>query len=113
MAKFEIDAKNKSLGRLAGEIAILLRGKNDPKYLPHIDPENSVEVSNADKLRVTGNKDTQKMYRKYSGYPGGLKSRSLKDVQEREPNKILIKAVYGMLPKNKLRFKMIHRIIFK
>lgn len=108
--KYQINAENKILGRVASEIAVLLRGKNSKDFLPHKDPGNFVEVSNADKIKVTGRKSEDKMYWKYSGYPGGIKGFSYKELLIKNPNRILRHAVYGMLPNNKLRRRMILRL---
>lgn len=106
----KIDATNKSLGRLASEVAILLRGKHKATFQRHIDGGDSVEVFNFDSVKITGNKREQKTYYRHSGYPGGLKQEKLKDVLKRNPGEALKKAVYGMLPKNKLRPLMIGRL---
>lgn len=111
--KYQINAENRVLGRVASEIAIILRGKNDRNFLPYKDPKNFVDVLNADKIRVSGKKSEQKMYWSYSGYPGGIKGLSYKKLRIEKPHEILRHAVYGMLPNNKLRFKMILRLQFK
>jgi large subunit ribosomal protein L13 len=98
-----IDAKDKILGRLAPTIANKLRGKDKPIFSPHMDCGDFIVVINADKVKVTGQKLDQKKYYRHSGYPGALKEESLKHLMERKPTKILELAVYGMLPKNKLR----------
>ena len=97
-----VDADGKNLGRLASEIANVLRGKNKPQYTPHTDTGDFVVVVNADKIAVTGNKLTQKIYYRHSGYPGGLKAESLGHLLQRRPAEVLRKAVKGMLPKNRL-----------
>jgi len=97
-----VDAEGKNLGRLASEIAIVLRGKNKAQFTPHVDTGDFVVVVNAEKIAVTGNKLTGKIYYRHSGYPGGLKSRSLGQMLERRPTEVLRKAVKGMLPKNRL-----------
>ena len=99
---FVVDAKGKTLGRLCSAIAATLRGKNKPIYTPHIDTGDFVIVLNAGKVKVTGNKETQKFYYSHSSYPGGLKSTSLKDLRERHPDRIIENAVRGMLPRNAL-----------
>ena len=103
------DAQGKVLGRLATEIAKTLSGRNKVDYIPHIDGGDFVIVINAEKIRVTGNKLEGKIYHKYSGYPGGISSISLKDLLAKDSGKVIQNAVYGMLPKNKLRDKMIKR----
>jgi len=107
-----IDAENKILGRLASEIAVLLRGKHKPDFAPHKDAGDFVVVKNADKIRISGKKMDQKKYRHYSGYPGGLKEKPLKELFEKKPDEVLRRAVMGMLPKNRLRAKMIKRLSF-
>ena len=97
-----IDAEAKTLGRLATQIADLLRGKGKPQYTAHIDTGDFVVVVNAEKVHVTGNKLEQKIYYRHSGYPGGLRQRTLAEQLERRPEEVLRKAVKGMLPKNRL-----------
>lgn len=106
----KIDAEGKVLGRLATEIATLLRGKGKVNFLPHIDNGDFVVVKNSDKIKTTGKKIEQKVYYSYSGYPGGLKSKKMKDISRAEALK---RAVWNMLPKNKLRKDMIKRLIIK
>jgi len=101
-AWFVVDAEGKTLGRLASAIAATLRGKNKPTYTPHVDTGDFVIVLNAGKVKVTGNKETQKFYYSHSNYPGGLKKTSLKDLRERHPDRIIENAVKGMLPRNAL-----------
>jgi large subunit ribosomal protein L13 len=109
----KIDAAGKSLGRLASHIAVLLRGKNKPEYLPHIDGGDIVEVSNAAMIKFTGKKIEQKKYFHYSGYPGGLKEKKMSDVFKSDPGEVLRRAVMQMLPANKLRRNMMKRLIIK
>ncbi len=97
-----IDASSAPLGRVAGEIAKYLIGKYKPTYTPHVDGGDYVVVVNAGKTIVTGNKEEDKMYYNYSGFPGGLKEAQLKEVREKFPERIIENAVKGMLPKNKL-----------
>jgi large subunit ribosomal protein L13 len=104
------DAQGKVLGRLATEIAKTLSGRNKVDYIPHIDGGDFVIVINAEKIRVTGNKLEGKIYHKYSGYPGGISSISLKNLLAKDSGKVIQNAVYGMLPKNKLRDKMMLRL---
>lgn len=99
---FVVDATDQRLGRLASEIASILRGKNKPEYTPHMDTGDFVIVINADKVRVTGKKRTQKIYRRHSGRPGGIKTETFAHLQERLPERIVEHAVKGMLPKNSL-----------
>ena len=105
-----IDATGKALGRLATEIATLLRGKNRPDFVPYKDTGDFVVVKNIDKIKITGNKLKQKLYYHYTGYPGGLKKISMEELFKKSPQEVLEKAVFGMLPKNKLRKKMIKRL---
>jgi len=105
-----IDAKDKILGRLSTQIATLLMGKSKPYFVRHLDCGNFVVVINARHIRVTGKKEEQKVYTRYSGYPGGLKRETLRQLRERKPTEILRHAVSGMLPKNKLRKSMLARL---
>jgi len=99
---YVIDAEGQTLGRLAVEAANILRGKNKPQYTPNVDTGDFVIVINADKVQVSGNKETDKMYRSHSGYPGGFKEISFKAMMERVPERAIEKAVRGMLPHNTL-----------
>lgn len=99
---FLVDASELSLGRIATVIADKLIGKNKPTYTPHVDGGDYVVVINAEKLVVTGEKETDKIYYRHSGFPGGIKDASLAEVREKFPERIIEKAVQGMLPKNKL-----------
>ena len=99
---FVIDAENKVLGRLATEVARRLRGKHKPEYTPHVDTGDYIVIINADKIAVTGNKEQNKMYHHHTGYPGGLKSMTFEKLREKAPERIIEKAVKGMLPKNPL-----------
>lgn len=106
----KVDATDKVLGRVATEVATLLRGKTSADFEYHVDPKVSVVVSNASKIKTTGKKMDQKMYYKHSGYPGGLKEKNMKEIWENDPTEVLKKAVFNMLPKNKLRAKMMKRL---
>lgn len=97
-----VDADGKTLGRLATQIADILRGKRKPTYTPHVDTGDFVVVINAEKVAVTGNKRESKRYFRHTGYPGGIRSRTLGDMLERRPEEVLRKAVKGMLPRNRL-----------
>ena len=97
-----VDAQGKPLGRLATQIADRLRGKGKPQFTPHVDTGDFVVVVNAEKIAVTGNKLDDKMYYRHSGYPGGLRERTLREQLERQPTEVLRKAVKGMLPRNRL-----------
>lgn len=105
-----VDAKGKTLGHLATAIASILRGKNKPIYTPHVDTGDYVVVINADKLVVTGNKENQKVYKRYSGYAGGLKEIPYKDMMDKHPERILEHAIKGMLPKNSLGRDMFRKL---
>jgi large subunit ribosomal protein L13 len=105
-----LDAEDKVLGRLASKAASILRGKHKPNFTPHIDNGDFVIIINADKVRLTGKKEEQKLYRKHSGYIGGLKEIPLKKKKEKYPESIIINAVSGMLPKNKLKNKIIKKL---
>ncbi|HAA29966.1 MAG TPA: 50S ribosomal protein L13 [Cyanobacteria bacterium UBA8553] len=99
---YVVDATNQRLGRLASEIAMVLRGKNKPSYTPHMDTGDFVIVVNAEKVAITGKKRTQKLYRRHSGRPGGMKTETFAKLQVRVPERIIEQAVKGMLPKNSL-----------
>lgn len=99
---FIVDASGKTLGRMASEIAHRLRGKHKPEYTPHVDTGDYIVVVNAEKVAVTGNKATDKMYHAHTGYPGGLKSMSFEKLIEKAPERTIEKAVKGMLPRNPL-----------
>ena len=107
---YVVDAQGKTLGRLASEIAKVLRGKHKPMYVPHLDCGDYVIVVNAEKVRVTGKKLDQKFYYRHSGYPGGLKSINLRDQLQKHPTRVLEAAVRGMLPKNRLGRAMIKKL---
>jgi large subunit ribosomal protein L13 len=105
-----VDAEGQTLGRLATEIARVLRGKNKPQYTPHVDTGDFVVVVNAEKVVVTGKKAEQKVYRRHSGYPGGLKETSFEQMMERRPTEILRKAVKGMMPKTRLARQQLRKL---
>ena len=105
-----VDAQNKTLGRLSTEIASRLRGKHKPIYTPHVDTGDYIVVVNASKIRVTGNKMTDKIYYKHTGYIGNLKSENLETMLEKYPEKVLMKSVRRMLPKSKLGNAMIKKL---
>jgi large subunit ribosomal protein L13 len=105
-----IDAENKVLGRLATEIAKILRGKNKVYFSPDVECGDNVIVINAEKVRLTGNKIEDKIYRWHTGYPGGLKERTAKMMLEKKPEFLIYHAVKGMLPKNKLRDKLLKNL---
>ena len=107
---FVIDAENKVLGRLATEIARRLRGKHKAEYTPHVDTGDYIIVINADKIAVTGNKESDKLYQHHTGYPGGLKTISLDKQRIKAPERIIETAVKGMLPKNPLGRAMFRKL---
>ena len=108
-----IDAKDKVLGRLATKVAVFLRGKNKPDFVPYKDMGDFVLVKNVKKIKITGKKIDQKKYYRHSGYPGGFKEVPLKKIFEKRPEEVFKRAVYGMLPKNKLRPRQIKRLKFE
>ena len=107
---FVIDGTNQVVGRMSSKIASVLRGKHRPDYTPHVDTGDYVIVINAEKIRFTGNKEDQKSYLTYSGYPGGQKEIAVKKLMNEKPERILEKAVRGMLPKTKLGRAMIKKL---
>lgn len=107
---YVIDAADQRLGRLASEIACILRGKNKPTYTPHLDTGDFVVVINADKVQVTGRKSEQKLYRRHSGRPGGMKTETFNKLLARIPERIIEQAVKGMLPKNPLGRQMYRKL---
>ena len=107
---YVVDATDKILGRLASEIALRLRGKHKPEYTPHVDTGDYIVVINAKNIGVTGKKETGKIYYRHTGYPGGIKSLTLEKLRERAPERVLEKAVKGMLPKNPLGRAMFRKL---
>jgi large subunit ribosomal protein L13 len=107
---YVVDAEGQTLGRLATQIAVLLRGKHKPIYSPSVDCGDYVIVVNAEKIRVTGRRLDQKMYYRHSGYPGGLSTISLREQLQKHPTRVIEAAVRGMLPKNKLGRKMFKKL---
>lgn len=107
---YVVDATGQTLGRLASQVATVLRGKNKPYFTPHVDCGDHVIIINADKIHMTGKKLDQKIYRKHSGYVGGLKEVSARDMMAKQPEKVLMLAVKGMLPKNSLGRKMLTKL---
>lgn len=105
-----VDANGKTLGRLASALALRLRGKHKPAFTPHTDTGDFFVVVNADKIKVTGNKVTDKQYYRHSGYPGGLKTMNFEDLLQKHPERILEKAVKGMLPKGPLGRSMLKKL---
>ncbi|MFN2469962.1 MAG: 50S ribosomal protein L13 [Gaiellaceae bacterium] len=107
---YVVDADGQTLGRLATQIAETLRGKRKPEYTPHVDTGDFVVVVNAEKITVTGNKLDDKLYYRHSGYPGGLRSRTLREQLDRRPTEVIRKAVQGMLPRNRLGRAQIRKL---
>ncbi len=107
---FVVDATDKVLGRLASAIAHRLRGKHKPSFAPHVDGGDFIIVVNASKIKVTGRKMSKKMYYKHSMYPGGVKQRTLAEMLEKNPELVIIQAVRGMLPKNRLSRQIIKKL---
>lgn len=105
------DAKDKTPGRLATEIVRILRGKNKVDFAPHIDAGDFVVVINADEMRISGDKATGKVYYRFSGYPGGITATKFSDQMKKDSRKVISGAVYNMLPKNKLRARMMTRLL--
>ncbi len=105
-----VDAQDKTLGRLATEIARRLRGKHKPEYTPHVDTGDFIIVVNAEKVRVTGNKTSDKIYYRHSGYPGGIKAISFEHLRDSHPERIIERAVKGMLPRNPLGRAMFKKL---
>lgn len=107
---FVIDAKGKVLGRVASEVARRLRGKHKPEYTPHVDTGDYIVIINAADIVVTGKKETDKIYYRHTGYPGGLRETSFEKMQKRHPGRAIKKAVKGMLPKGPLGYAMIRKL---
>jgi large subunit ribosomal protein L13 len=107
---YVVDAEGQTLGRLATQIADTLRGKRKPQYTPHVDTGDFVVVVNAEKIHVTGKKLDDKIYYRHSGYPGGLKQRTLREQLDRRPTEVLRMAVKGMLPRNRLARKQLTKL---
>ncbi len=105
-----VDAQGKTLGRLASQIAAILRGKHKPTFTPHMDMGDNVVVVNAEKVLLTGRKAEQKVYYRHSGYPGGLKTTSFSDMIEKKPTQVITIAVKGMLPHNRLGRKILSHL---
>ncbi|WP_055078940.1 50S ribosomal protein L13 [Lagierella massiliensis] len=107
---YVVDATDKVLGRLASEVAAILRGKNKPIFTPNLDTGDYVIVINADKVRVTGDKNKKKIYKRHTGYPGGLRTTTFEELLERKPERAIELAVKGMLPKNRLGRDMYRKL---
>ncbi|MBI2627938.1 MAG: 50S ribosomal protein L13 [Candidatus Niyogibacteria bacterium] len=113
MTEHEIDVKGKSLGRAASEAAAILRGKNRPDFVPHLAPKIKLKILNVNGINIKEAKKEKKFYKRYSGYPSGLKEIKMKDVLVKDSREVFRKAVWGMLPKNKLRSEMIKNLLFE
>ena len=107
---YVIDADGVPLGRLSSEVAQVLRGKNKPTYAPHVDGGDFVIVINADKVHVSGSKETDKIYYRHSGYPGGLRAQTLAEVREKHPERVIETSIRGMLPHNRLGRQMFRKL---
>jgi large subunit ribosomal protein L13 len=107
---FVVNAEGKVLGRLAAQLAVRLRGKHKPEYTPHVDTGDFIVVVNASKIRVTGKKALDKKYYRHTGYPGGLRETNFAKLQGRHPERVLEKAVKGMLPKGPLGYAMLKKL---
>ena len=105
-----LDAKGETLGRISTKIALLLMGKAKPYFVRNLDCGDYIVVLNAKEIHVTGKKEEQKSYKRHSGYPGGFKSETLRELRDRKPEEIIVKAVKGMLPDNRLKKKMLTRL---
>lgn len=110
MKWYLVDAEGKTLGRLATQVASIIRGKNKPTFTPYADTGDFVIIVNADKIHVTGNKLNNKIYYRHSGYPGGIKQKTLKQMLETKPEEVLRLAIWGMLPHNKLGRKLMGKV---
>ena len=108
----QIDVAGKILGRVATKVALLLRGKNKPTFSPHLDEGDVVIIKNVDKMKFSGKKLDQKVYKHHTGYVGHLKETKMKDLYQKNPQKVFERAVYNMLPKNRLRANMMKRLRF-
>jgi len=109
--KLTIDATDKAIGRVASQAALALRGKNDPNFIPHIEPNQKVEIVNASKAKLDEKKRTTTIYNRYTGYPGGLRERTMQEVIDRKGYAELYRmAIYGMLPNNRMRDKIIKNL---
>lgn len=105
-----IDADGKILGRLATEVATILRGKRNPRYVDFLDSGDYVIIINADKIKISGKKLDQKIYYSHTGFPGGIREKTLKELLEKKPEEVIRKAVWGMVPKNKLNRAIIKKL---
>lgn len=111
--EYTIDAENKSLGRVASQSALILRGKNSPDFKPNVVSDVKLKILNITEIKLTGNKMKEKTYKRYSGYPGGLKDVKFEVLFKKNPARLFRKVVEGMLPKNRLRKKMLKNLIIE
>ena len=111
--KYNLDAAEQPLGRLATQAAMILMGKNKPDYTPHIDNNNKIIITNAEQVKLTGKKIEQKNYFRHSGYPGGIKKIPVKKLMKEKPQEVVLRAISKMIPKNKLHSARMQRISFK
>ena len=111
--EYTLDATDKVLGRLASEVAVLLRGKNQVGFMPNMDMGHHVTITNAAHIKTTGNKMEDKKYYRYSGYPGGMRSKLMKEIYKNNPSKLLEMTIVNMLPKTRLRKDMLKRLTIK
>ena len=107
---YVVDAADQTLGRLAVQIANVLRGRHRPTFTPHVDTGDFVIVVNAERIRVTGRKAEKKVYQRYSGYPGGLREQNLSEMLEKYPDRVISIAVRGMLPRNRMRKRLMKKL---
>lgn len=107
---YVVDAEGQTLGRLASELAVILRGKHKPQFTPHVDTGDFVVVVNAEKVVVTGRKADKKVYHRHTGYPGGLRSTSYEEMMRRKPAEVVRKAVFGMMPKTRLARQQVKKL---
>ncbi|MEK7596217.1 MAG: 50S ribosomal protein L13 [Patescibacteria group bacterium] len=113
MMEFKLDVKGKSLGRAASAAAAILRGKNRPDFAPHLVPKTRLKILNVNEINLKKEKIEKKFYKRYSGYPSGLKKIKMKDVLTKDGREVFRKAVLGMLPKNKLKSRLIKNLFFE
>lgn len=112
MTEYQLDVKGKNLGRAASAAAVILRGKNRPDFVPHLVPKIKLKILNVDEINIKEEKKEKKIYKRYSGYPSGLKKIKMRNILEKDGREVFRKAVWGMLPKNKLRSELIKNLIF-
>lgn len=113
MTEYELNVKGKNLGRVASAAAAILRGKNRPDFVPHLAPKIKLKILNVNEINIKEEKKEKKFYKRYSGYPSGLKKIKMKNILAKGGREVFRKAVWGMLPKNKLRAKLIKNLLFE